>query len=142
MFSLPVRIVGQDGDLHFAPVEYQPFNRFKSTTGPPRRRRRLRYWLKKQFSIGTKVKLSQSGRAETSRDSPVLSAKLKTVRDNCGLKLRSLCETFTLAPKTLRRSGRALQSSPEKRVRLLQGRSAARPQPALLSLFSQGSPAG
>ena len=29
--------------------------------------------------------------------------------DNSGLKLRSLCETFTLDPKTLRRSGRALK---------------------------------
>ena len=61
---------------------------------------------------------------------------------NSGVKLCSLCETFTLDPKTLGRSGRALLSSQKKRVRLLQGRSAARPQPALLSLFSQGSPAG
>ena len=39
--------------------------------------------------------------------------------DNSGVKLCSLCETFTLDPKTLRRSGWALQSSPEKRVRVL-----------------------
>ncbi len=62
--------------------------------------------------------------------------------DNSGLKLCSLCETFTLDPKTLRRSGRALKSSPEKRVRLLQGRAVARPQPAVLSPFSSGSPTG
>jgi hypothetical protein len=49
---------------------------------------------------------------------------------NSGGKLRSLCETFTLNLKTLRRYGRALKSSPEKRVRLQQGRAAARPQPA------------
>ena len=59
-----------------------------------------------------------------------------------GVKLCSLCETFTLDPKTLRRSGRALQSSPKKRVRPLQGRAAAHPQPAVLSLFSSGSPTG
>ena len=35
-----------------------------------------------------------------------------------GVKLCSLCETFTLDPKTLGRSGRALLSSQEKRVRL------------------------
>jgi hypothetical protein len=35
-------------------------------------------------------------------------------------------ETFTLDPKTLRRAGRALQSSPGKRVRLLRGQAAAR----------------
>ena len=45
---------------------------------------------------------------------------------NSGVKLCSLCETFTLDPKTLRRSGRALQSSPEEMVRLLRGRAAAR----------------
>ncbi len=46
--------------------------------------------------------------------------------DNSGVKLRSLCKTFTLDPKTLRRSGRALKSSPEEMVRLLEGRAAAR----------------
>ena len=45
---------------------------------------------------------------------------------NSGVKLRSLCETFTLDPKTLRRYGRALKSSPEEMVRLLEGRAAAR----------------
>ena len=45
---------------------------------------------------------------------------------NSGVKLCSLCETFTLDPKTLRRYGRALKSSPEEMVRLLEGRAAAR----------------
>ena len=45
---------------------------------------------------------------------------------NSGVKLRSLCETFTLDPKTLRRYGRALKSSPEEMVRILEGRAAAR----------------
>ena len=45
---------------------------------------------------------------------------------NSGVKLCSLCETFTLDPKTLRRSGRALQSSLEEMVRLLDGRAATR----------------
>jgi hypothetical protein len=53
-------------------------------------------------------------------DTQVGSYKLLLGRlDNSGVKLCSLCETFTLDPNTLRRSGRALQSSPEKRVRLL-----------------------
>jgi hypothetical protein len=53
-------------------------------------------------------------------DTQARSYKLLLGRlDNSGVKLCSLCETFTLDPNTLRRSGRALQSSPEKRVRLL-----------------------
>ena len=57
--------------------------------------------------------------------------------DHSGVKFCSLCETFTLDPKTLGRSGRALQSSLEERVRLLRGRSVARPQPAVLSFLPQ-----
>lgn len=45
---------------------------------------------------------------------------------NARFKLRSLCETFAVDPKTLRRYGRALKSSPEEMVRILEGRSAAR----------------
>jgi len=45
---------------------------------------------------------------------------------NCGFKCRSLCETFSIDPKTLRRFGRALKSTPEEMLRILEGRRAAR----------------
>ena len=45
---------------------------------------------------------------------------------NFGVKCRSLCETFSVDPKTLRRFGRALKSAPDEMVRLLEGRGAAR----------------
>jgi hypothetical protein len=45
---------------------------------------------------------------------------------NTGVKLRSLCETFSLDPKTLRRYGLALKSPPEEMVRILEGRAVAR----------------
>jgi len=56
---------------------------------------------------------------------------------NSGVKLRSLCETFTLDPKTLRRYGRALKSSPEEMVRLLEGRGAARKCTPEVSAFAR-----
>ena len=41
---------------------------------------------------------------------------------NSGLKLSSLCETFQVDPKTLRRWGRALKGSPEEMGRILKRR--------------------
>ena len=45
---------------------------------------------------------------------------------NFGIKGRSLCETFSVDPKTLRRFGRALKSPPEEMIRILKGRGADR----------------
>ena len=45
---------------------------------------------------------------------------------NGGIKCRSLCETFSIDPKTRRRFGRALKSTPEEMVRILEGRRVAR----------------
>ena len=56
---------------------------------------------------------------------------------NCGIKARSLCETFSIDPKTLRRFGRALKSAPEEMVRILEGRSAARKITAQMQSFAR-----
>ena len=45
---------------------------------------------------------------------------------NAGVKGRSLAETFSVDPKTVRRFGRALVSPPAEMVRILEGRGAAR----------------
>ena len=56
---------------------------------------------------------------------------------NCGIKARSLCETFSIDPKTLRRFGRALKSAPEEMLRILEGRSAARKITAQMQSFAR-----
>ena len=56
---------------------------------------------------------------------------------NFRIKCRSLCETFSVDPKTLRRFGRALKSTPEEMVRILEGRSAARKITAEMGSFAR-----
>ena len=56
---------------------------------------------------------------------------------NSGLKLSSLCETFQVDPKTLRRWGRALKGSPEEMVRILEGRRAKRKRTVEVEAFAR-----
>ena len=54
-----------------------------------------------------------------------------------GLKLGSLCDTFQVDPKTLRRWGQALKGSPEEMVRILEGRTAKRKRTVEVEAFAR-----
>ena len=56
---------------------------------------------------------------------------------NSRIKLSSLCETFQVDPKTLRRWGRALKGSPEEMVRILEGRTAKRKRTVEVEAFAR-----
>ena len=57
---------------------------------------------------------------------------------NAGVKLRALCESFAVAPKTVRRWGKALlQGDPVELIRVLEGRTARRKRTVAVEKFAR-----